>query len=71
MVLPGRIGLGEPHDHAATELGTLVRAAVGEREVFPAHVEEPDLPAARGHDLAPARLDLAHQGYDLAAHCRP
>src|SRR5262249_418011 len=71
LVLAGLAGLHQPDDPALAQLGTHVRAAVGERVVLPADVEDADLAAHGGDDLAGARLDLPRLRPNASAHARP
>src|SRR5262249_7193681 len=70
-VVSGPVGLHQRDDAALTERAALVRAAVGEREIFAAEIEDAELAAGRGHDLAAAGRDLARPRDDLTLHERP
>src|SRR5262249_52899571 len=61
----------QDHDHAPAQLGAHVRAAVGDGEVLSVDVEQADLAAHGGDDLAGAGRHIAGFGQDAAAHARP
>src|SRR5690606_4227618 len=71
LILAGAVGLHEARDPSLAQLRAHVRAAVGEREVLAAHVEETDLAPQGGDDLAGAGRNLVRPGEHAPGHARP
>src|ERR1051326_4203421 len=67
-IVAGPVGLNERPDTALAERAALMRAAVGEREIFPADIEHADLAAGDTDQLAPAGRHVARAGHHLTFH---
>jgi len=70
-VMAGSVGLHQGDDVALTQRSALVRAAVGQGEIFAVQIEHADLAAIHIDDLAMAWGDFDGAGNDLTLHGRP
>ena len=67
-VLPRLLRLHQPDQLAGAEAAALMRAAVGEREVFAGDMKQRNLAALHLHQLAAILGDVADRGDDVTAH---